>query len=180
MREDGLSRSDSCPAASCSSESANSISNVGYTVALKIMMALNRSLALYKHMHSANDWDMLHLSWRKIVEEFSRREFTVETDRLPALSDLAKEIISKVNRETGQDYEYLAGLWRKSLDINLTWISEVKGGAEVEYWDEESQQTTFRSPTWSWCNLADESCGRDMIWVQSCNPDAWWEMRTSR
>lgn len=114
---------------------------------------LHRSLALYKHMQNTDDWDVLHMSWRRIVEEFSAREFTYDKDRLPALSGLAREIISKAAPGTGQRHEYLAGLWRSSLEIDLMWISEAGQEEGAEYWDEVPRFTSLRSPTWSWFSL---------------------------
>ncbi|EXJ68349.1 uncharacterized protein A1O5_08141 [Cladophialophora psammophila CBS 110553] len=65
-------------------------------------VALNRKVVeqppgLYHHM------------WEKLVEEFTSREITVPTDRLPAISGLA----ARRQRETGD--QYLAGLWKNNL-----------------------------------------------------------------
>lgn len=115
--------------------------------------SLQRSLALYKHMQSTDDWDVLHMSWRRIVEEFSARQFTVGKDRLPALAGLARELVSKATAETERGGEYLAGLWRRSLEIDLIWISETQEEEGAQSWVEEPRQGTLQSPTWSWITM---------------------------
>lgn len=111
---------------------------------------LNRSLALYKHMQSTDSWDVLHLSWRKMVEEYSGRSFTFAKDRLPALSGLAKEIILQADTEAGKNREYLGGHWRQSLQLDLTWIGRSGAIERNEIWDQQHWEEGFQYPTWSW------------------------------
>lgn len=115
---------------------------------------LNRSLALYKHMqNNGDDADMymhvLQLSWRKIVEEFSRRNFTYEKDRLPALSGIAQEIYQKAYIEVKETRSYLAGLWLDAIEMDLAWLAETE---EQRPWDFDlgRRPEERRSPTWSW------------------------------
>ena len=75
--------------------------------------------------------------WYLIVRQFLSRSITYETDSLPAISGLARE----VNRHTG--YDYLAGLWRQDIHNGLLW--SIKGCAE--YPDE------YVGPSWSWVSL---------------------------
>jgi hypothetical protein len=105
-------------------------------------------------MQNLKSWAVLSMSWRKIVEVFLARKFTFAEDRLPALSGIARNIMSKVDTRSviGQDPEYLAGYWRDSLDVNLTWIAgateDEDSVLEPRIFDPEA----FRSPTWSWCS----------------------------
>ncbi|KAF3768128.1 HET-domain-containing protein, partial [Cryphonectria parasitica EP155] len=55
------------------------------------------------------------ISWTKIVEEYSTKNLTFNTDKLAAMSGIVKE----VHDATGD--EYLAGLWRKGLLHQLLW-----------------------------------------------------------
>ena len=75
--------------------------------------------------------------WYLIVQQFLSRSITYETDSLPAISGLARE----VNRHTG--YDYLAGLWRQDIHNGLLW--SIEGCAK--YPDE------YVGPSWSWVSL---------------------------
>lgn len=73
--------------------------------------------------------------WRKIVEEYSRKELTYEMDVLPALSGLA----SLIHTATGD--EYLAGIWRSDLPGALRWVHDPPLN-----W----RSSTYLAPSWSW------------------------------
>lgn len=53
--------------------------------------------------------------WASTVNAFTKRKLTQESDRLPALSGIVKEL----QLETGD--EYLAGLWRQDIWHDLQW-----------------------------------------------------------
>ena len=72
--------------------------------------------------------------WRKLVNEYSKKELTFEMDVLSALSGLA----SLVHTATGD--QYLAGIWRRDLPAALQWVPETPA------W----RSTTYLAPTWSW------------------------------
>lgn len=57
-------------------------------------------------------------TWHNLVAAFSGRLFTYDGDKLPALSDLAKETAEKCN---DANEKYLAGLWRSSVLTDLCW-----------------------------------------------------------
>lgn len=82
--------------------------------------------------------------WAYIVNEFTRRKLTENSDRLPALSGLAKEI----QLETGD--EYLAGLWKKDLRHDLLWKVDVLFSEQGTEW---KRPATYRAPTWSWASI---------------------------
>lgn len=78
-------------------------------------------------------WD-----WYSMVENFSGRAITVETDRLPALSGLA----SVLAIHTAHDYA--AGLWTVHLHWGLLW-------RKADTW--LATPKTYRAPTWSWASV---------------------------
>jgi hypothetical protein len=53
--------------------------------------------------------------WHDIVADYSKLELSVDTDRLPAFSGLAKRA------ERQRSGRYLAGLWEDSLIEDLFW-----------------------------------------------------------
>jgi hypothetical protein len=75
--------------------------------------------------------------WRDFVEQYSRCKLTYETDRLPAISGIAKQI------HTLTDSHYIAGIWEEHLLDSLMW--------------RRNQPNTLRrkdhhytAPSWSW------------------------------
>jgi hypothetical protein len=76
-------------------------------------------------------------TWRLIVNEFADRKLTVETDKLPALSGVAR----RFQEHTGD--RYLAGLWLKTLVHDLAWTRPF-----LEPLVERSAVTL--APFWSW------------------------------
>lgn len=81
-------------------------------------------------MTTSNGW-----MWR--IEEFSKRDFTVPTDRLVALASLTKF----VGRTLG-DEQFFAGLWRGFLGFHLAWVAF----NPVQEYDE------YVAPSWSWAS----------------------------
>ncbi|KAK5051046.1 hypothetical protein LTR84_003605 [Exophiala bonariae] len=53
--------------------------------------------------------------WEQLVEEYTGRRLTRETDKLPALSGMAK-ILASANHD-----EYVAGLWQNWIIQGLNW-----------------------------------------------------------
>ena len=56
--------------------------------------------------------------WFDLVEAYSRRNLTFDTDKLPALSGVA----AKIHSSTGS--QYYAGLWKHNLEEHLLWFLE--------------------------------------------------------
>lgn len=79
--------------------------------------------------------------WRRLVNEYSKKELTFEMDVLPALSGLA----SLIHTATGN--QYLAGIWRCDLPAALQWVPE----------DPDWRSKTYLAPTWSWASCK-KSC----------------------
>lgn len=78
--------------------------------------------------------DRLHsASWTWLVTWFSSCDLTYPGDKLVALAGVARLLKDKT-----QD-QYLAGLWRKDLEINLRWKA----------W-EQRPRPPYRAPAWSW------------------------------
>lgn len=81
-----------------------------------------------------------HSLWHEVIEEYSARELTYDSDKLPALSGLARETAKL------RDFwdEYLAGIWRLTLLIDLCWEIQSKTTSIPE---------EYLAPSWSWASL---------------------------
>jgi hypothetical protein len=72
--------------------------------------------------------------WDSIVQDFASRALTYGTDRLPALSGVAKEVARHTR------YTYKAGLWEEEIHSDLLW--RVEGQVQAP--------STYIAPSWSW------------------------------
>ncbi|KAH6708977.1 hypothetical protein BKA61DRAFT_696987 [Leptodontidium sp. MPI-SDFR-AT-0119] len=82
-----------------------------------------------------------HRSWARIVTQYTGRHLTMEGDRLPALSGLAKAFEA---RGLGT---FIAGLWTKDLPLWLTWVFYKR-----TYEPNAGQQHLYVAPSWSWAS----------------------------
>ena len=110
--------------------------------------------------HEVTKWgsnlDRLNF-WHDICAQFSARSITYTSDRLPALSSVAKQI--DMPEILGQ---YLAGIWERTLPGSLLWWSEY---TDAKLYPESLKATHERKksssvPTWSWLSIE----GRVSTW----------------
>ncbi|KAH7400299.1 heterokaryon incompatibility protein-domain-containing protein [Cadophora sp. MPI-SDFR-AT-0126] len=111
----------------------NEWSPIGSTVTLKGRIALA--------IDEATPIEMVHKMWLDIVEEYSMLALTKESDRLPALSGLAKRLSEKVQSA------YLAGSWESNLAIGLLWHR-----CSILY-SSCSRDKLSNVPSWSWASI---------------------------
>lgn len=80
-----------------------------------------------------------HHEWLLLIKEFSERQLTRQSDRLPALSALAEHFYSNLKGP------YIAGLWNIEGDIweGLRWSTHGVGSLPLAY----------RAPSWSWASV---------------------------
>ncbi|KAH7348126.1 heterokaryon incompatibility protein-domain-containing protein [Pyrenochaeta sp. MPI-SDFR-AT-0127] len=72
--------------------------------------------------------------WHKIIQLYSPLHITYQSDRLPAISGLAKYLQS---RGCG---EYVAGIWVQNIFVDLMWSN----------FGRTSRPEEWRAPSWSW------------------------------
>ncbi|KAH6662760.1 hypothetical protein B0J14DRAFT_610135 [Halenospora varia] len=80
-----------------------------------------------------------YTSWMKIVEAYSERQMTKETDKLVALLGVVKEAAIVF------EDSFIVGLWRKRLMSDLLWW--------VKSPDKSTRPSAFSAPSWSWVSL---------------------------
>lgn len=97
-----------------------------------------RNDVVLKQMVSA----VLTRTWLLIVEDYTKRNLTFESDKLPALQGLAQYVID-LTRD-----DYLFGLWKSSLDLGLLWRT-----APYENIGERRGRVADRAPSWSWASV---------------------------
>lgn len=78
------------------------------------------------------------ITWEMLTEDYSRRKLTRQTDKLPAMSAIAKAVQS-ITKDT-----YLTGLWQNDITKGLLWRRGSTEGQKAFEW---------RAPSWSWASM---------------------------
>ncbi|KAF5653984.1 hypothetical protein F25303_1846 [Fusarium sp. NRRL 25303] len=99
------------------------------------------SKALSRGNGSTRDEETAYLRlWSDLVSIYANCTLTNESDRLIAMSGIAKTF-QDATKDT-----YLAGLWKKAIHSDLTWKTDAGDGAEV-------LRSDSYAPTWSWASV---------------------------
>ncbi|KAL4731217.1 hypothetical protein ACLX1H_000179 [Fusarium chlamydosporum] len=98
-------------------------------------LTLRRSFFLDDGEMSAQDFAFTWYDW---MEQYTLRDLTLRTDRLPAVAGMAK-YIAKVS-----EMKYTAGLWEGDLLCGLVWH---RGGSDY------ARRMPGSAPTWSWASV---------------------------
>ena len=122
-----------------------------------------------------NRKDDLWKLWKGVVELYSAKRLTYSSDKLVALSGIAKLM------ESTLDDQYCAGLWRKSLVRQLYWTSVCH---EQRL---RPRPKPYRAPSWSWASLDgpvtqdfhEESSVRSLINITDCKVENTADNTTS-
>ncbi|PYH66923.1 HET domain-containing protein [Aspergillus vadensis CBS 113365] len=97
--------------------------------------------------------DQIYVDWCAITMVFTACQLTVPSDKLVAISGLAKDVQRRL-KDLGYDEDvYLAGFWRQNLPGCLTWKVLEPG----------RRPPSYRAPSWSWASVDGA--------VQLCYPD---------
>ena len=92
--------------------------------------------------------------WHVICAQYSARQLTYATDRLPALASIAKRM-----HEQELLGNYLAGIWERTLPTGLFWWSDTtrlttSSSENATHWRDK----THNIPTWSWLSIEGRVC----------------------
>ncbi|PYH30925.1 HET domain-containing protein [Aspergillus neoniger CBS 115656] len=87
--------------------------------------------------------------WRIMIERYSARHFSYSSDKLPAISSLARKFASQTKGE------YLAGIWSDELAEDLLWAPQ--GLRTLDSFLTPPEE--YLAPSWSWAS--------------QCNPIEW-------
>lgn len=78
------------------------------------------------------------IAWSSLLDSFGSRKLTKPTDKLPAISGLARLVQKRTNAE------YVAGLWSNSMIKGIAWLGD-RRGAPVS-------RDEYVAPSWSWAS----------------------------
>ncbi|KAH7089611.1 heterokaryon incompatibility protein-domain-containing protein [Paraphoma chrysanthemicola] len=95
----------------------------------------------HRHSLSLVDWKqgIGPSAWQAVISDYSRMALTNPNDIFPAISGLAKSVISA----TG--WEYIAGLWKENILVDLVWYTAEPLLA--------LRCTPWRAPSFTWASI---------------------------
>ena len=104
--------------------------------------------AKYASLLADSSPSRMYTYWQELVQMYSPRKLTKPSDRLIALSGIARQI------QDAFGDEYLAGTWRASLPNALMW-TRVRGSTEQELDENEDglPKHEYLAPSWSWASI---------------------------
>jgi hypothetical protein len=94
------------------------------------------------------DTEALYKKWMATLEEYSFRQLTKQSDKLPAIQSIAAEM----SRVVDDTYIPFAGMWRGNLKRELLWQSLPPLPIQ--------RPESYGAPSWSWA-----SAGSDVRWL---------------
>lgn len=98
---------------------------------------LRGSKNTWARQHDETSSENAYSQWRGIAESYSKGELTYNSDKIVALSGIARRFAEDHDIPS---QEYLAGMWRRYLLRSLAWRAVSGGEPGGEY----------IAPTWSW------------------------------
>ncbi|KAH7323883.1 heterokaryon incompatibility protein-domain-containing protein [Rhexocercosporidium sp. MPI-PUGE-AT-0058] len=109
------------------------------------------SLGLSQKLPREGEMEMqleMERCWNALMESYSVRKLTFETDRLPAVSGVAGVVEGRMG--DGEGGVYLAGLWRGHLVRGLCWSRDYGAeSGEVPL----LKPRAYVAPSWSWASV---------------------------
>ncbi|KAI5856202.1 HET-domain-containing protein [Durotheca rogersii] len=115
-------------------------------------------MAIRKHIgtSAAQANELQWQAWYQLLEEYTTRNFTVFSDKLPALAGAAS-----LFKSTKPAATYVAGLWKEDIARGLLWGAhydhmpgrKVWGISPTDTIVELSRPPAKRAPSWSWAAL---------------------------
>jgi hypothetical protein len=107
--------------------------------------------SLFKTMRSNKLAHSHFRIWYDLVELYSARSLTVSSDKLPAISGIARLM------HRGFRCEYGAGLWKEDLPKGLCWYVEADITHSTDDLNESivTTQQNNHAPSWSWASTTD-------------------------
>lgn len=82
--------------------------------------------------------------WNDVVEGYSVRQLTFDTDRLPALSGVASQMNRRLNAQ------YVAGMWKENLHLDLCWFVD---GEQAGALAPSPVSSNYIAPSWAWTSV---------------------------
>lgn len=98
----------------------------------------------FEHQHLFHrDQKPVSEIWHTIVRLYTGAKLTFASDKMVAISGIAQKAF-----EENED-QYLAGLWRKDIELQLLWCQQSPGKRLLS-------GSKYRAPSWSWASVNEQ------------------------
>jgi hypothetical protein len=114
------------------------------------------------------DGGKLAYQWRELAVGYMSKALSHTTDKLPALSGLARQF-QRHFQQRGKDNTYLAGLWRSSLVDDMLWYVRPRRRPM------QPKPAVWRAPSWSWASNDSE-----IFYLQNFENSGKWQLSIAR
>ncbi|RSL71730.1 hypothetical protein CEP53_001327 [Fusarium sp. AF-6] len=111
----------------------------------------------YGSEYSATQGDIheMRRTWRRLIERYSRRQMTRRDDKLRAISGLGQILAERFRYGgfTKDNDEYLAGLWKHEIHLDLSWtVTSLPAEPGNTIKEPDGEEPCWNVPTWSWAS----------------------------
>ena len=110
------------------------------------IQTLKRGIGRLTNFALPSSQEEFHFAWYLLVENYSRRSITYNTDRLMALAGIA----NTVGQATGNTF--VAGLWKEHLWRDLLWTTTYSHW-EMGKGEPSKRPELFACPSWTWASV---------------------------
>ncbi|EFQ34107.1 heterokaryon incompatibility protein [Colletotrichum graminicola M1.001] len=131
-------------AAECYPESLPTPLRNGVHANFKKLDPFSRSPLLEASGDTLNDPMFYHSVWNSVAQEYSNTRLTKSSDKLIALSGVAKHFATRINDV------YVVGMWRRYLASSLLWEVEKEAQSDGS---PSMRPDTYRAPSFSWLSV---------------------------
>lgn len=88
-------------------------------------------------------------SWLELLNAYGALQITHAKDKLPAIAAVAKQFLSSQNLPRAPEEEYLCGLRKTYLHIDLSWIAKYDFNIRIK---PKNRKEPYLAPSWSWAS----------------------------
>lgn len=92
--------------------------------------------------------------WTDILGAYGTLKITHATDKLPAIAAVAKQFLSYQSLQHTPEHEYLCGLRKSHLHMDLSWHAEFRNAIDF---DTKGEPEPYLAPSWSWASVPQET-----------------------
>lgn len=92
--------------------------------------------------------------WTDILGAYGTLKITHATDKLPAIAAVAKQFLSYQSIPHTPEQEYLCGLRKSHLHMDLSWNAEFRNAIDL---DRNEKHEPYLAPSWSWASVPNET-----------------------
>ncbi|KAL5356657.1 heterokaryon incompatibility protein-domain-containing protein [Aspergillus floccosus] len=99
----------------------------------------------FRSFYSITDPQEAYKDWHEVVNEYTSRELTIPSDRLPAISGIA-QVVQDITKS-----RYIAGVWLDNLLADFIWQAAMNNNIEGSH--TVIPLVEYRAPTFSWASI---------------------------